>query len=57
MVYKHILIIKTDILVQGKGPKDRLDDTKITAKAEYSINIQISKKEIVKVCVTVKVTV
>ena len=57
MVYKHILIIKTDILVQGKGPKDGLDDTKITAKAEYSINIQISKKEIVKVCVTVKVTV
>ena len=34
----RILIIKKDILILGKGPTQGLDDTKLTAKAEYSIN-------------------
>ena len=33
-----LLIIKKDILLFGKGPMQRLDDTILTAEAEYSIN-------------------
>ena len=33
-----ILIIKKDILILGKGPTDRLDNSAITAEAEYPIN-------------------
>ena len=33
-----LLIIKKDILLFGKGPIQRLDDTILTAEAEYSIN-------------------
>ena len=29
---------KKDILILGKGPTQRLDDTTLTAEAEYSIN-------------------
>ena len=33
----HVDNKKKDILILGKSPTDRLDDTAITAKAEYSI--------------------
>ena len=34
---------KKDILVLGKGPTQGLDDTMITAEAEYSINFSRSR--------------
>ena len=33
-----MLIIKKDILILGKGPTKRLDDTTLTTEAEYSIS-------------------
>ena len=38
----HIDNKKKDILVPGKGPTHGLDDTSITSKAEFSINISRS---------------
>ena len=34
----HIDNKKKDILILGKGPTQGLDDTTITAEAQYSIN-------------------
>ena len=33
-----MLIIKEVVLILGKGSTQELDDTKLTAEAEYSIN-------------------
>ena len=40
----HINKEKKDILIFGKGPTQVLDDTKLTAKAEYSINFSRPQK-------------
>ena len=37
-VHRDTSIIKKDNLILGKGPVQWLDDTTLTAKAEYSIN-------------------
>ena len=37
-VHQDTSIIKKDNLILGKGPVQWLDDTTLTAKAEYSIN-------------------
>ena len=34
----HIGNKKKDILILGKGPKQELDDTRLTAEAQYSIS-------------------
>ena len=34
----HIENKKKDILILGKGPTQRLDDTMLTAEVQYSIN-------------------
>ena len=34
----HIKNKKKDILILGEGPTQRLDDTMLTAEAQYSIN-------------------
>ena len=34
----HIDNRKKDISIFGKGPTQRLDDTMLTAKAQYSVN-------------------
>ena len=34
----HIENKKNGILILGKGPTQRLDDTMLTAEAQYSIN-------------------
>ena len=34
----HIDNKKKDISIFGKGPTQRLDDTMLTAKAQYSVN-------------------
>ena len=36
---------KKDILILGKGPTKGLDDTTITAEAEYSINFSKSNRK------------
>ena len=36
--YLYILIIKKDILILGEGPKQGLDDTKLTTEAKYPMN-------------------
>ena len=36
---------KKDILVLGRGPAQRLDQTAITAKHKYSINVTRSRKK------------
>ena len=41
----HIDDKKKDILVLGKGPTQGLDDTTITAEAEYSINFSRSQRK------------
>ena len=41
----HIDSKKKDILVHGKGPTHGLDDTSITAEAEFSINMSRSQKK------------
>ena len=35
-----------DILIPGKEPTDGLDDTTVTAEAEYSVNITNSRNKI-----------
>ena len=34
-----------DILILGKGPTQRLDDTKLTTEAEYSVNLSRSNRK------------
>ena len=41
----HIDNKKKDILVLGEGPAQGLDDTTITAEAQYSINFSISQRK------------
>ena len=41
----HISSEKKDIPVIGEGPTQGLDDTKITAKAKYSINFTKSRNK------------
>ena len=41
----HIDNKKNDILVPGKGLTQELDDTKLTAKAQYSINFSRSNRK------------
>ena len=36
---------KKDILILGKGPTQGLDDTTLTAEAQYSINFSISNRK------------
>ena len=36
---------KKDILILGKGPIQGLDDTKLTAEAQYSINFSRSNRK------------
>ena len=36
---------KKDILILGKGPTQGLNDTTLTAKAQYSINFSISNRK------------
>ena len=46
IVHQHMLIIeKKDILVLGGGPAQGLDQTAITAKHKYSINVTRSRKK------------
>ena len=40
----HIDNKKKDILILGKGPKQELDDTTLTAEAQYSINSSRSNR-------------
>ena len=40
----HIDNKKKDILIYGKGPKQELDDTTLTAEAQYSINSSRSNR-------------
>ena len=40
----HIDNKKKDILILGKGPKQELDDTTLTAEAQYSINSSRSSR-------------
>ena len=41
----HIDNKKKDILVLGEGPAQGLDDTTVTAEAQYSINFSISQRK------------
>ena len=41
----HIDSKKKDILILVKGPTQALDDTTLTAKAQYSINISRSNRK------------
>ena len=41
----HIDNKKKDILVLGKNPMQELDDTTLTAEAEYSINFTEQRKK------------
>ena len=40
-----MIIRKKDILVRDEGPTQGLDDTKITAKTKYSINVPKSQRK------------
>ena len=40
-----------DILIDGKAPKQGLDDTTLTAEAKYSTNFSKSQR---KVCIIIK---
>ena len=53
----HILIIKEDILILGKGPAQGLDDTTLTVEAKYSINYTEQGKKFVWVFITMEATV
>ena len=41
----HVNNKKKDILIFGKGPRERLDDTKLTAEKEYAINFSKQQKK------------
>ena len=41
----HIVNKNKDILILGKGPTHRLDNTTLTAEAEYSINFSRSRRK------------
>ena len=43
-----------DILIDGKAPKQGLDDTTLTAEAKYSTNFSKSQR---KVCIIIEGTV
>lgn len=43
---EHVYKRKNDILILGKGPADGLDDTKLFAEKQYSINFTEHNKKI-----------
>ena len=43
--HQCILITKKDILILDKGPTQGLDDTKLTAEVQYSIEFSRSNRE------------
>ena len=47
----HIDNKKKDILILGIGPTQELDDTMLTAEAQYSINFQYQIENFVQVCI------
>ena len=46
-VHLYIVIIKKDILIVGEGPKQKLDDTTLTAEAKYPMNFTQLRKRFV----------
>ena len=42
---------KKDILIFGLGPTQGLDDNKLTAEAQYSINFSRSNRKFVEACI------
>ena len=47
----HVDDRKKDILILAEGPKQRLDNTKVTAEKKHSDNIAVTRKEFCLGCI------